>query len=223
MNDGHKVRSFEFDLSWYEIMSGYDEAVRLEVYEGIMEYAQSGTLTQQGPLASMALAFITRQMNDRTRQQARAGSDPCQDGYTPTAPSDDSASRACAIESDINKKKFIDRIERVEEDKEGCGEKKEKPKRMTRPTPDEVNEYVATLSATQYCDGAAFCDFYASNGWKVGSNPMKDWRAAVRNWISRHKKELNSNRNETQYRTNTGNRRPSDGAVVNAEDYALEI
>ena len=27
-----------------------------------------------------------------------------------------------------------------------------------------------------------FVDYYESNGWKVGKNPMKDWRAAVRTW-----------------------------------------
>lgn len=25
-------------------------------------------------------------------------------------------------------------------------------------------------------------DYYQSNGWKVGKNPMKDWKACVRNW-----------------------------------------
>lgn len=31
-------------------------------------------------------------------------------------------------------------------------------------------------------DAQAFIDFYTSNGWKVGRNPMKDWMAAVRTW-----------------------------------------
>ena len=34
-------------------------------------------------------------------------------------------------------------------------------------------------------DANRFCDFYASKGWRVGSQPMKDWRAAVRNWNAR--------------------------------------
>jgi hypothetical protein len=25
-------------------------------------------------------------------------------------------------------------------------------------------------------------DHYTANGWKVGRNPMKDWKAAVRQW-----------------------------------------
>ena len=29
-----------------------------------------------------------------------------------------------------------------------------------------------------------FYDYYQSNGWRVGKNPMKDWKAAVRSWES---------------------------------------
>jgi len=27
-----------------------------------------------------------------------------------------------------------------------------------------------------------FFDYYEANGWRVGKNPMKDWKAAVRTW-----------------------------------------
>jgi len=30
-----------------------------------------------------------------------------------------------------------------------------------------------------------FWNYYESNGWKVGKNPMKSWPAALRNWLSR--------------------------------------
>ena len=42
-------------------------------------------------------------------------------------------------------------------------------------------------------DPSAFMDFYESNGWKVGKNPMKDWRAAVRTWEQRSKTKGNHN------------------------------
>lgn len=45
---------------------------------------------------------------------------------------------------------------------------------------------------TDYCrergngvDPERFVDFYAAKGWKVGNQPMKDWRAAVRTWEKR--------------------------------------
>jgi len=31
-------------------------------------------------------------------------------------------------------------------------------------------------------DPDRFIDYYTSNGWRVGKNPMKDWKAAVRSW-----------------------------------------
>lgn len=27
-----------------------------------------------------------------------------------------------------------------------------------------------------------FYDYYESNGWRVGKNPMRSWEAAIRNW-----------------------------------------
>lgn len=35
-------------------------------------------------------------------------------------------------------------------------------------------------------DAEQFVDFYTSKGWKVGKNPMKDWKACVRTWEKRH-------------------------------------
>lgn len=53
--------------------------------------------------------------------------------------------------------------------------------RFTAPTPDQVSEYVAERGYTGF-DVEHFIDYYTANGWRVGKNPMKDWRAAVRNW-----------------------------------------
>jgi hypothetical protein len=51
------------------------------------------------------------------------------------------------------------------------------------PTPEEVSGYAEEAGIS--LDAARFCDFYASKGWRVGSSPMKDWRAAARNWARR--------------------------------------
>lgn len=56
-------------------------------------------------------------------------------------------------------------------------------KRFIPPSPTEVKEYIAQMGYN--VDAEAFIDFYTSKGWKVGSNPMKDWKAAVRNWQRR--------------------------------------
>jgi len=42
-----------------------------------------------------------------------------------------------------------------------------------------VAEYVRQRGSK--VDPQGFIDFYASKGWMVGKNPMKDWKAACRN------------------------------------------
>lgn len=53
-------------------------------------------------------------------------------------------------------------------------------KRFTPPSPDEVAAYCGERG--NGISGEEFCDFYASKGWMVGKNHMKDWKAAVRTW-----------------------------------------
>ena len=60
-------------------------------------------------------------------------------------------------------------------------------KRFSPPTYEEVNIYCNERGND--VDAQAFVDFYTSNGWKVGNNPMKDWKAAVRTWEKRDKKK----------------------------------
>ena len=54
------------------------------------------------------------------------------------------------------------------------------PKRFTAPTLEEVKEYCAERK--NGVDAERFVNYYMANGWKVGKNPMKDWKAAVRTW-----------------------------------------
>ena len=53
-------------------------------------------------------------------------------------------------------------------------------KKFTKPTLEEVQGYC--LERGNLVDAARFIDHYTSNGWKVGKNAMKDWKAAVRTW-----------------------------------------
>ena len=53
-------------------------------------------------------------------------------------------------------------------------------KRFTKPTLEEVQAYCQERN--KGVDAQRWYDYYSSNGWKVGKNPMKDWKAAVRTW-----------------------------------------
>ena len=56
-------------------------------------------------------------------------------------------------------------------------------KRFSKPSVQDVAAYCKERG--NGVDAEAFCDFYESKGWRVGSQPMKDWRAAVRTWERR--------------------------------------
>ena len=71
----------------------------------------------------------------------------------------------------------------VEEDKESKG----RAKRFTPPTLEEVEDYC--LERGNSVDPERFIDYYTSNGWKVGKNTMKDWKAAVRTWEKSDKQQ----------------------------------
>lgn len=56
-------------------------------------------------------------------------------------------------------------------------------KKFKPPTVEEVRAYCTERGNN--VDAQSFVDFYTSNGWKVGKNAMKDWRASVRTWERR--------------------------------------
>lgn len=64
-----------------------------------------------------------------------------------------------------------------------------KEKKFQKPSLEEVKEYC--LERNNSVDAEMFIDYYESNGWKVGKNSMKDWKACVRTWernkINQHK------------------------------------
>ena len=61
-----------------------------------------------------------------------------------------------------------------------------KPPAHTRFSPPSVQEIEDYCTEKGFLlDAERFVDYYASIGWRVGKNPMKDWRAAVRTWVKK--------------------------------------
>ena len=66
----------------------------------------------------------------------------------------------------------------------GAGAREEQesagPARFRAPTVEEVAAYCRERGNS--VEPEMFVDFYAAKGWKVGNQPMKDWKACVRTW-----------------------------------------
>jgi len=59
--------------------------------------------------------------------------------------------------------------------------------RFTPPAKEEIFDFC--MENRLAVDVDRFYDYYTSNGWKVGKNPMKDWKATVRNWAREKRQE----------------------------------
>ena len=94
--------------------------------------------------------------------------------------------RAHANHAEDRRQKSEDRSQKTED---RSGERTaDKPPRATRFIPPTVEEVTAYCQERKNCvDAQRFVDFYASKGWKVGKENMRDWKAAVRTWEHRDK------------------------------------
>lgn len=69
----------------------------------------------------------------------------------------------------------------------------EKVSRFVKPTLQEITKVMAVKIREKYGSNVQdalindqaenFLNYYESNGWKVGKNPMKNWHCAIGNWI----------------------------------------
>ena len=66
-----------------------------------------------------------------------------------------------------------------------------KSNRFAPPSVDDVRSYC--LERGNNIDPDKFVDYYTGNGWMVGRNKMKDWRATVRSW---ERNDFNSGKKE---------------------------
>ena len=67
-----------------------------------------------------------------------------------------------------------------------------------KPTIQEVIEYIREIQAP--IDAKEFIDYYTSNGWKIGGRAaMKDWKATVRQWEARRRKDSAETANASRF------------------------
>ncbi len=80
---------------------------------------------------------------------------------------------------------------------------------------EEVYEYMAIRIGKENAklEAEKFVNYYTSNGWKVGKNPMKSWTHAVNNWITNAKQYAKGTTNNT--------RKLTKGEQFNLDSYNL--
>lgn len=73
-------------------------------------------------------------------------------------------------------------------------------KSIVRFTPPSLNDVAGyCMERKNGIDAESFVAFYESKGWMIGKNRMKDWKAAVRTWERRGKKEGSPQGKQNQF------------------------
>ena len=87
----------------------------------------------------------------------------------------------------------------------------DKPRRGTTkrtafvvPAIETVKEYFSTIKGTD-TDAECFFDYFTANGWRTGKNPIKDWKAAARNWVRRKSEFSTTPQKQTPHETRKPN------------------
>ena len=205
--------SFVFYRSFYEGIKELPRDIQGEVLTAIMEYGLNGVTTEnQKQITKAMFALIKPQLdaNNQRFENGKKGGRPkanCNQTETETKPkqnrnktkhepnvnvnvNDNDISflekkkqKSDAAVSDLVENENSESpLETLQTPKEQSGGGR---KRFTIPTPEEVQAYCNERN--NGISGQQFCDFYSSKGWRVGSQPMKDWKAAVRTWEIRRK------------------------------------
>ena len=96
-----------------------------------------------------------------------------------------------------------------------------KRKRFEKPSISDIKQYC--MERNNNIDASQFFDYYESNGWKVGKNSMKDWKAAVRTWERSEYRKPNSKKNSKEDAINVVNNLMSKLGGVDAEQPTTDI
>lgn len=78
-----------------------------------------------------------------------------------------------------------------EKDIRGMGEEG-KTKKFQKPTVEEIQMYITEKG--YMVNAEKFFNYYESNGWKVGKNAMKDWKACIRTWNASAKEKVETSK-----------------------------
>ncbi len=155
------------------------------IYKAITKYAMDGT---QPDLDGMLLGYFTliKPQIDANNQRYANG---IKGGRPPLKKPNDNQSKTKAKPNDNRtetepkpKEKEKEKVKVKVKDKDNVSDMTKRV-RFAPPTEQQLLEYC--IEAKLDIDTSAFIDFYSSKGWKVGSQSMKDWKAAARNWARR--------------------------------------
>lgn len=186
-------KSFVMYESWGAAIEKMNNEQAGELIKAIYAFQKNPDVVPEDPAIAFVFEIIKQKLeedNKRYEEVCAARSEAGKKGGRPKANASDK--KQMVSEESKKSKCFSEKAKKADNDNEYDNDLKEntlegvKEKRFAPPTLENVSEYCREMGYTNV-DAVCFIDFYTSNGWMVGKNRMKDWKAAVRNWDRREK------------------------------------
>ena len=219
---------FPFYYSFKDALQELDKADRLAIYDGITNYAFFKVEPSFKTVVARACWKLIKPLLEKSQRNFENGSKggaPKGSRNNPngrrgksdgtnqelTGTNRELSNIEIEKEKDIEKEKENDNILFVSENP-----KPHTQNRMQRPSVEEISAYMREKGELNSDDeAAAFFDHYESNGWRVGKNPMKQWRSAVGTWLR--------NKNNGTYGNNRQSNKPSQADnITRAQQFAFD-
>lgn len=179
--------SVVFYRSFWEAIKQLPEKERLESLTAILEYGLDEIEPKSAGVASAMFLMAKPQIdaNNRRYQNGTKGGRP----VIKPEPNNN-------LESNYNKPSDNQTITKAKpKEKDNVNDNNKKT--FTPPSVSDVSDY-CTLNGYGI-DPESFVDFYASKGWMVGKNKMKDWKASVRTWVRSQRQESTAKGSKNQF------------------------
>lgn len=200
-NPGRKT--FAFYWSFKDAIRDMPDADKLAVYEAITDFAFFGVDPNGlSPVGRLAWKLIRPQLEasirryDACRNNGLKGAEYGKNGGAPKG-NQNARKQPQRITPEDNPKNNplnhnVNDNANVNVNEKGVigGEVATKRRAFVAPSLEMVKDYFLTINGSD-TDSECFYDHFTANGWRTGKNPIKDWKAAARNWM-RRKSEFNA-------------------------------
>lgn len=164
--------------SYIKQCKGLSDSELGRLFRALLEYSASGKVPELNGRESVAFDFMSANID----RDAESYKDTCNRNRENIAKRYERIRPNTTVyETYQEKEEEKEKEELLKKDiSNEISKKSTRQKKFVPPTVEEVAAYC--LERKNKVDAAYFVDHYTSNGWKVGKQNMKDWKAAVRTW-----------------------------------------
>lgn len=164
--------------SYIKQCKGLSDSELGRLFRALLEYSASGKVPELNGRESVAFDFMSANID----RDAESYKDTCNRNRENISKRYERIrSNTSVYETYQEKEEEKEKEELLKKDiSNEISKKSTRQKKFVPPTVEEVAAYC--LERKNKVNAAYFVDHYTSNGWKVGKQNMKDWKAAVRTW-----------------------------------------